>query len=89
MLAQIKIPLNNFIFREQSLVEKSLTLRQIKIACILIKVYSLEINKTCIREFLDSGAPESEVIDLITKFNVDINCPDLVFLLYRVDVLKS
>ena len=78
LLTQIKISLNIVVLFGQSLVEKSLALRQIGITRILIKVYSLKINKSGIFEFLGSGAPESEVIDLITEFNVDINCPNLV-----------
>ena len=72
LLEQIKIPANKILLVRLPLVHAVLTLRQIGIARILIKEYSVEINSYHIRAFFDQGAPESEVIDLISEFNVDI-----------------
>ena len=78
LLEQVKIPVNEILLSGTPLVEVALTFRQIGIARILIKEYSLEINTGCIRIFVEHGGSESEVIDLITEFNIYID-PDFIF----------
>lgn len=72
LLEQIKIPVNKILLHGAPLVKTALALRQIGIARILIKEYSLEINTDYLHKFIEHGAPESEVIDLITEFDIDI-----------------
>ena len=79
LLERVKIPVNKILVRRTPPVDLALTFRQIGIARILIKEYSLEINIACIRKFVVHGGSESEVIDLITEFNIDID-PNFVFL---------
>ena len=62
----------NKILHGASLVQAAITLRRIGIAQILIKEYHLEINSTYINAFFHMGAPELEMMDLITEFNIDI-----------------
>lgn len=82
LLKQIKIPVNKILLYGAPLVQMALALRQIGIARILIKEYSLEINTPCLHKFIEHGAPESEVIDLITEFNIDIK--DAGFISYAL-----
>ena len=78
LLEQIKIPANKILLFGVPLVQAALSWRQIGIARILIKEYSVEINSDHIRVFFDQGAPESEVIDLISEFNVDIKASSFI-----------
>ena len=72
LLEQIKIPVKKILLYGAPLVQTALALRRIGIARILIKEYSLEINSIYIQKFLEHGAPESEVLDLIKEFSIDI-----------------
>ena len=82
LLQQIKIPANKILLHGIPLVRLALSFRHIGIARILIKEYSVEINSNHIHKFLSHGAPESEVIDLITEFNIDIK--DIDFISYAL-----
>ena len=78
LLEQVKIPANRILIHEEPLLDVALAFRRIGIARILIKEYSLEINDTHIHKFLKNGALETEAMDLITEFNVNINDIELI-----------
>ena len=78
LLEQVKIPANRILIDGASLLEVALAMRRIGIARILIKKYSLEINDTHIHKFLKNGALETEAMDLITDFDININNLDLI-----------